>query len=65
MTAIGQPIFDQQASLDPQRVEADVVEHERIATAVEGGDQELAELYTRNHIAMALARFVGSDGTPA
>ena len=65
VTAIGQPIFEQQASLDPQRVEADVVEHERIATAVEGGDQELAELYTRNHIAMALARFVGSDGTPA
>lgn len=61
VSAIGRPIFERQTSLDPERVTADVVEHERIARAVATGDQDLAELLTRHHIAAALARLLDAE----
>ena len=63
--AIGRPIFERQTSLDPELVYADVVEHERIASAVRAGDQELAELLTRHHIASALGRLLDGQLPPA
>lgn len=61
VTAIGRPIFERQTSLDPQRIEADVVEHERIARAVRTGDEDLAEALTRHHIAAALSRLLDAQ----
>jgi len=58
VTAISFPIFARQAELDPARVEADVVEHERIAMAVARGDADVAEALTRHHIASALAQLL-------
>lgn len=56
---IAQPIYDRQAE-GSERMLADVADHERIATAVESGDADLAEALTRHHIATAIARLLGA-----
>lgn len=58
VTAIGEPIFAWQAKHEPDRIEEDVVEHERIANAVEQGDADVAEALTRHHIAVALGQIL-------
>jgi DNA-binding GntR family transcriptional regulator len=58
VSAIGQPIFSRQASLEPERITLDVVEHERIVRAVDAGDADVAEALTRSHIAAAFAHLL-------
>lgn len=58
VSAIGEPIFERQTSLDPERIALDVVEHERIVQAVDTGDADVAEALTRSHISTALAHLL-------
>jgi DNA-binding GntR family transcriptional regulator len=55
MPGIGQAIYEKQA-VASDLIDTDVVEHERIAAAVEAGDTDLAEALARHHIRSAHAR---------
>lgn len=52
---VAEAIYEKQAGA-ADLVETDVVEHERIAAAVEAGDTDLAEALARGHIRAAHAR---------
>jgi DNA-binding GntR family transcriptional regulator len=54
---LAQAIYEKQIER-PELLAADLAEHERVATAVEAGDVELAEVLTRQHIQSALARML-------
>jgi DNA-binding GntR family transcriptional regulator len=55
---IAQAIYERQAET-PEQALTDAAEHEEIANAVDGGDSDLAERLTREHIAAALRRMLG------
>ncbi len=52
---VAQAVYERQAD-ESDLIETDVVEHERIAAAVEGGDPDLAEALARHHIRAAHSR---------
>lgn len=54
---VPEAIYEKQAGA-ADLIETDVVEHERIAAAVEAGDTDLAEALARGHIRAAHARFL-------